>query len=266
MKQTTLYCGTMILVLLAISCFHKPKDIRNDFLKAGITDESRQQGRDLLHKMEQAYGGREAWDSLTYGEFIQIADWYGRTPIAHWDTLPQRYRLRAVLGSHDCELQLLNGPNTGLSYKIQEGTFMVKAAGGEWQEAEENSYAEKMIFKNYWFQFPFRIGEASIISYAGEEELEGTTYQLLYATWGEEAANSTYDQFLMYVHPTSFQIEYLYFTVREKLKSQSVTARFDSFRQAGPFVLPHSQFVSVGRPAGLQVKAHENHYQSIVFE
>lgn len=266
MKKHHCTWGMSIILLLSLACINQPKDIRNDFLKTGITEESKRKGMQLLQKMEDAYGGRNVWDSLSTGEFIQIADWYGRTPLAHWDTLPQRYRLLASLGTNDCELELLNGPNAAQMYQIAGEEFWQKYGVSEWENLERNSYYEKMIFKNYWFQFPFRIGEASIISFAGKEEIEGKSYDLLYATWGQEEANSTYDQFLLYLNEESHLMEYLYFTVREKMESQGLTARFDSFAQAGPLILPYSQFVSLGKPGGLQIKMHENHYESIFFK
>ena len=124
---------------------------------------------------------------------------------------------------------------------------------------------DKLLFKNYWFQFPFRIGEASIIAYAGEGAINGKTYDLVYATWGSESANNEFDQFILYLDKDTRFVEYLYFTVREKLPGVSLTAKFADFREVDKMLLPHSQFVRKGKTHRDGIKLHENHYESIQF-
>ena len=256
----------LILFLFGFASCTTSVDIRNDYLKKGITEEDILKGKDLLNKMEDACGGRQNWSKYTYGIFIQKADWYGRTKISSWDTLPQLFQMTCKLESNDSELILLNGKNKGSKFWINGDIYSAQKLNDDIVKVNKNPYHEKMIFKNYWFQFAFRIGEAQIISYAGEEKINDKTYNVLYATWGEETANKNYDQFLLYLDQSTNQLEILHFTVRDKMRKVSLTAEFKDFRKVNDFELPFSQFVKYGKPGADGVKFHENHYQAITFE
>ncbi len=195
-----------LVIAGSLSCNH-PIDIRNSYLKKGITEASIQKGKELLELMENAYGGRSQWEQYQSAEFTQKADWYGRDEISHWDTLPQLFQLKCELGSNNAVMTILNGNTRGNKYWIKDNVFEQQIGSEQRREVKKNSYHEKMVYKNYWFQFPFRIGEAQILSYGGEEVLNGKTYELLYATWGEEKANAQYDQFLMYLDKSTHLIQ-----------------------------------------------------------
>lgn len=254
------------IILLLHSCSALPAvDIRTDYLKGEIGEEDFEKGKALILEMEAAYGGRENWLAHKKARFIQKADWYGRKAIAHWDTLPQLFELRTELGVENCELTLLKGPNEGTIWGIEnEETYTINPEGQR-VIVKNKGYGDKLLFKNYWFQFPFRIGEAEIICYAGESKIEGENYDLVYATWGSFEANKNFDQFVLYLHKESHLVEYLHFTVREKLPAVSLTAKFADFRTVDDLLLPYSQFVRRGPPLQKGMKLHENHYEQILF-
>ncbi|MEO1435047.1 MAG: hypothetical protein AAFV80_05880, partial [Bacteroidota bacterium] len=119
--------------------------------------------------------------------------------------------------------------------------------------------------KNYWFQFPFRISEATYIAYAGETEFKGQAYDLLYATWGSEGPNTTYDQYVLYLNKETHYCEWLHFTLREKVKPMQLTAQFTDFRSINGVTLPFNQYITIGPPGKVWMKMHENTYQWIQF-
>lgn len=264
MNLPTIKITLIAFVLGLVSC-NKSVDIRNDYLKNGITDETIQKGKELLLKMEEAHGGSTIWEKYKLGAFSQKADWYGRLKLSHWDTLPQQYHMVCELGSDNAEMTLLNGKNKGVKYKIQSDLFSEQKVNQAWKEIARNKFYEKMIFKNYWFQFPFRIREASIISYGGQAAVNGTQYHILYATWGTAEANPKYDQFLLYLNSSTYRLELLHFTVRDKMRSIKLTAEFKNFKRTNGLLLPHSQFVRYGKPENRGIKLHENHYWDITF-
>ena len=253
----------LIIVIGGLWWFNRPVDIRNKYLRHSLTADDYEKGKALIREMETAYGGKEAWLRQLMVSFVQRAEWYGRQKISHWDTLPKRFELRAKPGSDNCEMTLLNGPNTGTIWGVENGQTYTFDQDRNRKNTEPNAYTDKLIYKNYWFQFPFRIGEAPIIAYAGSEELEGKNYDLIYATWGSEKANPEYDQFVLYLNKESRLVEYLHFTVREKFGAIGLTAKFEDFRRIGPFRLPQSQFVRLGNPLKKGLKMHENHYELI---
>ena len=119
--------------------------------------------------MQAAYGGKENWLAQKTGSFAQVTDWYDdKFGLSGWDESPQQLQMTCTLGTDNSELSLLNGPNTGKTWGVEDWRYYKTAADGTKNFVEGEKYHQKMVFKNYWFQFPFRIGEAPIIAYAGE--------------------------------------------------------------------------------------------------
>lgn len=258
--------GIFACVALIISWFLlTPVDIRPALLKKGIRDQNYLRGKELLDQMQEAYGGKDLWSSYEKGSYSQIADWYeNRLGLAGWEILPQHFEMTSTLGSDDAEFTLLNGPYSGQIWGIENwNTYRFK--DGQKDFTLNENYQQKLIYKNYWFQFPFRISEAPIVAFGGTRMVRDKEYDLLYITWGSVAANGKYDQYVLYLDKETHLIEWLTFTLREKLKSIKITARFDDFKTIGGIVAPFSQFITVGAPGTDGLKMHENRYQWIQF-
>ncbi|MEO1712693.1 MAG: hypothetical protein AAFU60_05100 [Bacteroidota bacterium] len=254
-----------ILVITGMILVNHLIDLRPAAIMLGISDSQYARGKVLLAEMEQAYGGKEVWLAKERGSYEQKAVWYGNYLVAGWDSLPQSFQMTSTLGTDNSEMTLLNGAHRGQCWGVESGKSYAVGRNGEKEWLHNEKYLHKLVYKNYWFQFPFRIGEAPIIAYAGEAEIDGKTYDLLYATWEKEAPNSEYDQYVLYVNKESKRIEWLHFTVREKFKSISFTAQFTNFREVDGALWPHSQYVSLGPPHRPWKRLHENHYQWIRF-
>ncbi len=245
---------------------YTPVDLRPDYLGDNIAEKDYTKGKILMQEMQAAYGGKENWLAQKTGTFVQVADWYeDKFGLSGWDELPQQLQLTSTLGTDDSELSLLNGPNTGKTWGVQNWKYYETAVDGTKNFVEDEKYLQKMVFKNYWFQFPFRIGEAPIIAYAGESTVKGETYDLLYATWGSETPNRAYDQYILYLDKETKLVEWLHFTIRDKLKLIHSTAQFTDFRTINGVVAPFNQYITRGTPEEEGAKFHENRYQWVQF-
>ncbi|MEM6316305.1 MAG: hypothetical protein AAF960_01470 [Bacteroidota bacterium] len=268
MKYRKLKIGlviSMALSVMAFVLFQRPIDLRPVTIKNGISSEQFRQGKILLAEMQNAYGGKKAWLAKKTGSYEQIAEWYGNLLLSGWDTLPQRFQMTSILGTDNSEMTLLNGLNNGQKWGVEDWkSYRMDAQGVKTFQPHEQ-YQHKLIYKNYWFQFPFRIDEAPIIAYAGESIVDGKTYDLLYATWGSESPNAKYDQYVLYLDKETKHIEWLNFTVREKFKSVKLTARFTDIKEVDGIFCPFSQYLFIGTPENRIRKLHENHYQWIWF-
>jgi len=254
------------LMALGISWFlFTPVDLRPDYLGDKIAEKDFVKGKILVEEIEEAYGGKENWLAHKTGTYIQTANWYDdKFGVANWDSLPQRFQMTSILGTDDSEFTLLNGVNKGQIWGVKnQKSFQKKSDQIEF--ISHPRYQQKLIYKNYWFQFPFRFSEAPIIAYAGEAMVNGENYDLLYATWGTEKANCEYDQFILYVDKETRRVEWLNFTVREKANFFKITAEFSNFKTIDGITLPFSQYVTWGKPGKTAWKLHENQYESISF-
>lgn len=261
----------LLFAFLAISIggliywFTSPKDILASQQDQAFSEADYLKGRQLIAEMEDAYGGKHNWGLYRTARFVQTADWYDRLKISHWDTMPQRFEMICNLGSDDAILLLLNGPNRGDYWGIEGGKTYAWGPDSNKVYVANERYGQKLLFKNYWFQFPFRIGEAEIIAFSGTREVNGKQYETVFATWGSEAANRDFDQFVLYLDPETKLCEYLYFTVRDAAQVLHLNARFSDFRQIGDIKLPFLQEVRYGSPGDEGLRFHENRYEEIEF-
>ncbi len=260
----------IIVGILAIGLawfLYTPVDIRPEYLKENnISEADKIKGKALLQEMQEAYGGMDNWLAFKTGRYAQTADWYeNKMGIAGWDTLPQQFEMTSTLGTDNAEFTLLNGQNKGQTWGVEDWKSYQKI-GDQKKFIPNEKYHHKLIYKNYWFQFPFRISEAPIIAYAGEDKVDGETYDLLYATWGSETPNREYDQYVLYVDKATKMIEWLHFTLRDKVNFIHITASFTHFKNINGITLPFSQYITVGHPTDRSWKMHENHYQWIKFD
>ena len=65
-----------------------------------------------------------------------------------------------------------------------------------------------------------------------------------FVTWGSEAANGDYDQYLLYLDKETRLIEWLNFTLREKVNFARITAQFTDFKTINGIVSPFTQYIT----------------------
>ena len=254
-----------ILIIVGVWFLYAPADLRPAYLGDKIAEKDYTKGKLLLQEMQAAYGGKDNWLAHKTGRYSQTADWYDdKLGIAGWDELPQQFEMTSILGTDDSEFTLLNGMNKGQTWGVQDWkAYQIK--NGQKEFFPNEKYHHKLIYKNYWFQFPFRISEAPIIAYAGESTIKGETYDLLYVTWGSEAANREYDQYVLYLDKETRLVEWLNFTLREKVNFARITAQFTDFKTINGILAPFTQYITLGNPEDDGRKMHENRYQWIQF-
>lgn len=261
--KTLLIVVFVPLIAGLVYWFTSPKDILTDQKGKAFSEADYQKGKQLISDLEEASGGKDSWSLYQTARFVQTADWYDRLKISHWDTVPQRFEMTSYLPGDDASLILLNGPNRGEFWGIEGGKTYTWGADSSKIFAENERHAQKLVFKSYWFQFPFRIWEADIVAFSGTREVDGKQYETVFASWGSEEANRDFDQFILYLDPETKLCEYLYFTVRDALQPIHLNARFSDFRSVGAMKLPFLQEVRYGIPGEEGLRFHENRYESI---
>jgi hypothetical protein len=253
------------VVLICASC--SLKDIRPASVRDGISVDERAQGQALLADVEAAYGGRDAWLAKDTGHFTMSADWLGfpNTVISQWETNPQRFEMQVVLGSDDVNLTLVDGPLSGQTYGLLGGRSYRVGPDGVADFDAKVPLAWKMSAKNYWFQLPFRVSEASVVAHAGEAEVDGQRYELVFLSWESAEPQREIDQFVLYVHPEHHHIEWLHITAREKGGWASATVRFEDVVAYGGISVPRTQTAWLGSPEERGRRMHQNTFESVVF-
>ena len=242
---------------------NSPADIKPSYLGNKIADKDFVKGKTLLKEMQAAHGGMDDWLAHQTGSFVQMLGSPDDT-FTNEEDAPKQFQMTSILGTDDSEYVVLNGSDKGQTWGMKDWkSYQIK--NGQKEFIHNSFYYEKMTNSNYWFQFPFRISEAPIIAYAGERTVKGTSYDLLYATWGSEAANREYDQYVLYINQETKIVEWLNFTYRGKAKFLNVTAQFTDFQTVNGIVTPFSHHTTLGAPESEGFKMGTKSYLWIQF-
>lgn len=94
-----------LLIIGSLWFFLTPVDIRPNLIKDNITEEQRQQGKDLLKEVQDAYGGINHWLAQGIGIYHQTADWYDdKLGVSGWDELPHQFEMTSTFGTDNSKV------------------------------------------------------------------------------------------------------------------------------------------------------------------
>lgn len=216
MKTQAILFVTLILSLS--SC--KLVDLRTTAVKDSSTD-SEQKGKVLLDESVKAMG----YDRLANIETYEaLANFKWKFP---WSTVPMNSfpgtgrsgkkteKLRFIAGNFDGSIEYLNGAKKGNVYGIQSWQGYQQKEGKELTFKKDKKRTWGLGTWHYLLEAPYRLQSAQIIKYAGTETFEGVEYERVFVTWGTESANEQFDQFLVYINPTTKHIDLVHVTIRD---------------------------------------------------
>ena len=190
---------TFLPIVLAVCASCGPTDIRPEDLKAGKALKER--GASLLRASVQKHGGWERWRSHETLKVVMTDHWDG---LIGWFSMPwpengQRMEMQFLRGTFYGKTKKLGGPSDGETWGVQAWKAYLTSANGSTQFRDHDDTLFLVPTYQYFLEFPFRIGRAGIIQYAGTRTIEENKYELVYATWGNEAPQLETDQYLLWI-------------------------------------------------------------------
>lgn len=234
MKQITY--SLFLICLLLQSC--KMSDVRTNYILSSYKDENRLIS--LLQKVESAYGGYENWKKIKAVTAVGYDEWptfHWRVIASPWKDKKTNFTFTWIPNTDNSRITLLSGKQKGDRYGIQNwATYQQKDTTITFRKNKDIWFHLPTI--EYFLEFPFRIREAEVIRYAGRKKVNEREYDLLFFTWKSEEPNKQMDQYLVYINPENYQIEYLELTVRDQAKWAFATVRYKNFKQEDQFMFP----------------------------
>ncbi|MBL4577152.1 MAG: hypothetical protein JKY18_13660 [Flavobacteriales bacterium] len=232
-----------ILLIAAIFLNGCASDLRSrSFRKKGIDTESAQKGRELLGKAAQAHGFDNWYNFETTNVEIQHHfKGMGRMAVA----LPPKVTVlyQCVNKTFDVKATILNSKKKGEVWGVVNDVTYTVPAGSEeaiWKHKFLGSFFLKTM--HYFTSYYFRILEATVIGYIGEEEWNGTKYDLVFASWGEKQPNKEMDQYIIWINQETGLIEHSQFTVRDMPGSfMKGWVSNEDFRNVNGVIIPFKQ-------------------------
>ncbi|MEL7220975.1 MAG: hypothetical protein AAGJ93_06625 [Bacteroidota bacterium] len=188
-------------ILMLTSC--KTIDLRTDYALQTNSVADAQKGKELLEATYYKMGYDKLETIKTY-EVNSYFDWRTIWSIMPMNALPGNksndIRFRFATNTFDGQVTFLEGRKTGKTYGLQSWTGY-DFKGGEMPEVNNNDrYAWGLPTYHYVIEAPMRLLKADIIRYAGQREVNGKQYDLVYVTWGKDAPHKEHDQWLVYIN------------------------------------------------------------------
>ena len=210
------YLSIITLSVLSLAgCKHA--EVTTDYMAANPGVSQEEKGRQLLEASVRAMG----YDQLRTIETYQadaVFDWrfpWGAMPM---NPLPgaknKKVRFRFLPNSFDGQVEYLEGRKQGDTYGLQSWTYY-QQQDGQYEESRSPRREWALATYHYLLEGPLRLLNADIIRYAGQDEYNGTTYDLVFATWESAEAHKEHDQWLLYLHPETKVVDLANVTIRE---------------------------------------------------
>lgn len=233
----TLLMGIMILVQ---SC--AITDLRTN-LMIEQPDLQYEKGRALLEKAAEAYN-LNRWKSLdTYSvtihdKFNGLVGKMGNPFPGNEATLQLNYIPNTFTGNGIFQ----KGKNEGLLWGIQSWNTYSQQPGEPLVFKKDKNITFWIPTYQYFFELPFRLLQADVVTYAGEGKMYGQTYELVFVSWKKAAPQKDIDQYIVWINPENHRVEKVEYTVRDMFKFITGALHFKDFREVEglsiPFYMP----------------------------
>lgn len=250
MREGKWSVAPMLLLLVCATQACAVADIRPEPLEASVelAPAEVERGRALLEQLPQTHGGGQAWRAhqnarLTFTD--TWPGWAGRNFVMPWDENGQRMVSTIELGQDNSRLELPDGTIWGIqnwvTYEVDEGgvSFAQNKNAWFWLPTIE-----------YFFEAPFRLREGQHVAWAGERELDGKTYDLIYITWGSVAPSAEIDQYVAWIERGTGRLGLLEYTVRDMFKFVTGTAKYKDYATIEGILVPQTIEILSGGPDG----------------
>ena len=208
-----------IALWIAIASYAcKTVDLRSDYLqKNAQTHSLEERGRQLLEEAGRQMG----YDQLSQTEAYEVTanfKWNPFFAMMPMNALPgnlgKDIQFRFATNTFDGQVAYLEGRKENKTYGLQswEG-YYAKDSLQKTEKHDSKRYAWGLATYHYLIEAPWRLQRAEIVRYAGERSVNGQQYDLVFATWGSEAPNKQYDQWLIYINQRTGYIDLTEITI-----------------------------------------------------
>lgn len=195
----------------------------------------------IILKTTNAYGGQQHWENVQTVGAVLNDDW----PTFHWRLLANPWKGKTTKlsfdwlpNSNNARIKILTGKDKGKEYGIQNwATYKVKDSSVVFKESKSIRF--HLPTMEYFFEFPFRIEEATKLKYGGIKDINRISYKTILMSWNTFEPQKKVDQYLIYINPETSLIDYLEFTVRDQGKFTYATVHFEDFKKVEMFTFPH---------------------------
>lgn len=202
----------------------------------------KKQGMDKLENHKTySFDGKDTWKGML-GNMGKI--WHEKN-----SELEFKYRIN----SFDGQVTFLDGVDKGTSSGLQNWNYYDIINGKPIFSDKDAKANRRKVFGiaayQYFSEMINRLKNAPIIMYAGEDELRGQKYDLVFCTWDTPNPHMEDDQYVVWINKKTGLMDFAQYTIRESYlkppgyKTIGGGVEFTDFQEIDGILIPHSQIV-----------------------
>lgn len=255
MKRPILRTPTILLfaTILIQSC--GIYDLRTKAIKrGGVTLENTNKGKEILHRAWEkqgydklsnhevySYHGSDVWKGLL-GKMGQI-----------WPDMKSEMDFKYQVGTFDGQVTFLDGKQSGDMAGLQNWNYYEISKQDTLFKEKDSKKNRRKVFGvaafQYFTEMIDRIKNAPIINYAGEGEIRGKKYDLVFCTWDTPEPHMEHDQYVVWINKETGLMDFAQYTIRESYlkppgyKMIGGGVEYTDFKEIDGVMIPHEQLV-----------------------
>ncbi len=242
-------------------------DIRPDTVSTEPDHDAEQSGRVLLASAAAAHGGLDTWRSKHSAEMVFTDVWQGPAKMfSPWPDAEVRARILQHPGTFDSQAEFLQGSKTDWTWGITDGQTYTLDPQGARVDVDDGDIRFMLPTVQYFVDLPFRIVEAELVRSVGTQQVAGSEYTVVYATWGTIDKNREFDQYLVFIDPDTERIAKVEYTVREMAGFITGTAHLDDQRHIDGLWVAHRMTVTTSPDDALDTHSHVMEIEALRYD
>jgi hypothetical protein len=246
----------LVGLILAFTTFHVA-DIRPTELKNGqITEGKASKGKEILLRAANKHG-KQKWNLNNNLEIIGIDDWFnwmGDVFINPFPNARQKIKLQMLLGTWTSRLELLDVSRVTEVWGIQSWNTYRSQVGQKPDFQPDKEIRFFLPTFQWWFEFPFRIISASVISALSESQ--SSKFDRVFVTWGSLEPNRELDQYIIYINKQTGLINRIEYTIRDMGGFATGATNFIDYQLVDGVMVPFQLEAAVIMPGGFEQVMH----------
>lgn len=193
-------------------------DIRTPLIKKeGILAENVKRGKDILNRAWITQGFDKLQEHTTYS-FSGEDTWKGAMGKFSkiWPDAKMQLEFKYKTGTFDGQVAFIDGSRKGEKAGLQNWNYYEISSDQDTVFKEPDPKIKFGIAAfQYFGEMLDRLRLAPIISYAGEGEMRGKKYDLVFCTWNKPEPHMEADQYVAWINQSTGMMEFTQYTVRE---------------------------------------------------
>ena len=222
--------------------------------KNGVTTENSNKGKEILERAwkKQGYDKLKQYSTYSYHGSDVWKGMLGR--MGHiWSDLKSEIDFKFQIKTFNSQLTYVDGKLAGDMAGLQNWNYYEISKGDTLMKDKNSKENKRVVFGiaafQYFSEMIDRIKDAPIISYAGEAEMRGQQYDLVFCTWETDKPHKEDDQYMAWINKKTGIMDFTQYTIRETYlkppgyKMIGGAVEFTDLRNIDGIMIPHEQLV-----------------------